>query len=76
MKKQKLKEVTKLVPGDFVVDVDIIQKRVEARRDHMNVLKRCLFELRGVPEFGTLVERLREYISSLRNICSELQAAV
>lgn len=62
--------------GDFSVDVDVIKKRVEARKEHMNIMKRCLFELKGVPEFGALVERLREYIASLRNICSELQAAV
>ena len=64
------------MPHDFMTDINMIEKRIEARKAHMSVLKRCMFELKGVPQFESFIERLREFISSLRNICSELQASV
>ncbi|KAL6719728.1 hypothetical protein ACLMJK_001649 [Lecanora helva] len=59
--------------GDLT-DIGSIHKKVETRRQHMNILKRCHFELRGVDQFEALVERLKEFITTLRNICSEAQA--
>ena len=42
----------------------------------MSILKKCRFELQGRAEFDTFIERLKEFIAALRNICSELQATV
>lgn len=57
-------------------DVGTIQKDVERRTQHMKILKRCHFQLKGRKEFDQLISRLREFIQSLRNICSEHQADV
>ena len=55
---------------------DHIHRKLDSRRQRMSVLKRCRFQLQGTAEFDTFIERLKEYIAALRNICSELQATV
>ncbi|KAL8824223.1 MAG: hypothetical protein Q9191_005203 [Dirinaria sp. TL-2023a] len=40
----------------------------------MSILRRCRFSLEGTAKFDTFIERLKEFIATLRNICSELQA--
>ena len=49
---------------------------MESRRQHMSILRRCRFSLEGTAKFDTFIERLKEFIATLRNICSELQAIV
>lgn len=52
------------------------QKYIKARQKHMNILKRCHFQLTGRSKFDDLVALLREYVDGLLKICSEGQADV
>ena len=73
---QELREISmETVLGDLR-NVGQVRSKVETRRNHMNIMKRCHFELKGTTQFDGLVERLREFIVVLRNICSETQAMV
>lgn len=57
-------------------DVTHIRKHVEIRRQHMTLVKRCHFQLKGTTKLDELVSTLREFIQVLRNICSDIQADV
>ena len=51
-------------------------KDIDSRRQHMNIINRCHFELKGGAKFDALVSRIIEYVDSLLKICSEAQAEV
>lgn len=57
-------------------DVTHIRKHVETRRQHMTLVNRCHFQLKGTTKLDEFVSTLREYIQVLRNICSDVQADV
>ena len=72
----QLKEISvKAVLSDRK-NVGIIQKDVERRRQHMSIVDRCHFQLRGTDKFDKLVSRLREFIDGLRAICQDVQTHV
>ena len=49
---------------------------IELISDHMNVLMRCHFQLRGELKLAALVDRLKEFVENLLKMCSEVQAQV
>lgn len=51
-------------------------KDIDTRRQHMNALNRCHFQLKGGAKFDALISQLVEYVDSLLKICSEVQAEV
>ena len=55
---------------------NIEEQDVQVIRNHMNIVMRCHFQLRGETKFAALVERLKEFVDDLLKICSELQAQV
>ena len=57
-------------------DKVILSKDVEHRRQHMSIVNRCHFQLRGGAEFDALIARIIEYVDSLFKMCSEAQAEV
>ena len=57
-------------------DVAVIQKKIGERRQHMDIVKRCHFQLAGKAMFNTLVMKLIEYVDSLLKMCSEAAAEV
>ena len=71
-----LQDVSVKAPLSNRKDIGTIQKDVERRKHNMSIVYRCHFQLKGAKEFDQLVSRLREFIQSLRNICSEYQADV
>ena len=72
----QLKEISvKAVLSDRK-NVGVIQKDLERRRQHMSIIDRCHFQLRGTDKFDKLVLRLREFIDGLRAMCQEVQASV
>lgn len=75
----KLQALRHLTDEKILIDrrnVDQIQRRMDSRRQHMSILRRCRFQLEGTAKFDTFIERLKEFIATLRNICSEIQAIV
>ena len=52
------------------------KQEVQVIRNHMNIVMRCHFQLRGETQFATLVERLKEFVDNLLKMCSEVQAQV
>ena len=55
---------------------NIGEQDVQVIRNHMNIVKRCHFKLRGEQKFAGLVERLKEFVENLLKMCSEVQAQV
>ncbi len=49
---------------------------IQVIRNHMNIVMRCHFQLRGETQFAALVERLKEFVDNLLKMCSEVQAQV
>ena len=49
---------------------------VQVIRNHMSLVMRCHFQLRGEQKFAVLVERLKEFVDNLLKMCSEVQALV
>ena len=56
------------------VNKRIAEQDVEVIRNHMNIMMRCHFKLRGETKFAALVERLKEFVDNLLKMCSEVQA--
>ena len=54
----------------------ILSEDVGHRRQHMDIVKRCHFQLRGGTKFDALIARIIEYVDSLLKMCSEAQAEV
>ncbi len=52
------------------------KQEVQVIRNHMNIIMRCHFQLRGETQFAALVERLKEFVDNLLKMCSEVQAQV
>ena len=52
----------------------IEEQDVKVIRNHMNMVMRCHFQLRGETQFAALVERLKEFVDNLLKMCSEVQA--
>lgn len=52
----------------------IEEQDVKVIRDHMDLVMRCHFKLRGETQFAALVERLKEFVDNLLKMCSEMQA--
>ena len=55
---------------------NIGEQDVKVIRDHMDIVMRCHFKLRGETRFAALVERLKEFVDNLLKMCSEVQAQV
>ena len=55
---------------------NIKEHDVQVIRNHMSLVMRCHFQLRGEKKFAVLVERLKEFIDNLLKMCSEVQAQV
>ena len=51
-------------------------KDVADRDQHMNILKRCHFQLTGGAKFDLLISRIIEYVDCIFKMCSEAQAEV
>ena len=49
---------------------------IDERWQHMSIINRCHFELKGGARFDPLISKIIEYVDSLLKICSELQAEV
>lgn len=58
------------------INRNIGEQDVQVIRDHMNIVMRCHFKLRGEQKFAELVERLKEFVENLLKMCSEVQAQV
>ena len=54
----------------------ILSKDVDHRRQHMSIVNRCHFQLRGGAKFDALIARIREHVDNLYKMCSEAQAEV
>lgn len=52
------------------------EQDVRVIRNHMNIVMRCHFKLRGEKKFAELVKRLKEFVENLLKMCSEVQAQV
>ena len=61
---------------DGRVNRTIGKQDVQVIRNHMNIVMRCHFKLRGEQQFGEFVERLKEFVENLLKMCSEVQAQV
>ena len=55
---------------------NIGEQDVQLISNHMNVVIRCHFQLRGEKKFAALVDRLKEFVENLLKMCSEVQAQV
>ena len=53
---------------------NIGEQDVKTIRNHMDMVMRCHFKLRGEKQFAALVERLKEFVDNLLKMCSEVQA--
>ena len=54
----------------------ILSQDVDRRRQHMSIVNRCHFQLKGGAKFDHLIARIREYVDNLLKMCSEAQAEV
>ena len=54
----------------------ILSQDVDRRRQHMSIVNRCHFQLKGGAKFDALIEKIREYVDNLFKMCSEAQADV
>ena len=57
-------------------EVAIVQETLESRQQHMNIMKRCHFQLTGKTKFDALALKLMEYVDCLLKMSSEAAAEV